>query len=203
MHVGRSPLNPPWSQAMGQSNAIDVSLNQHLQDTAHLPVLLRTHHPLYLTEFDVIFKVYVEGEEPVVEVLGCAGEGTWGYHLGDDRVVVMELDDMLQENTQQVWTDIPTIFLYWFARRRPAFSLLPALLSTCIQAFRDWRLDDDAGLISSLKARWLALLEGMRGKGLDLRITSRLRLGELVIKREGAVVENSWVWSQEEAVLHP
>lgn len=54
-------------------------------------------------------------------------------------------------------------------------------------------MDDDARLIPSLKARRLTLLEWMAGKGLQIRITSRLRLGELVIKREGAVVENSWI----------
>lgn len=87
---------------MGQSNAIDVSLDQHPQDAAHLPVFLRNHHPLHLSESDVIFEVYVEGEEPVMKVFGGAGEGTCGYHFGDDRVVVTELDDMLQEDSQQV-----------------------------------------------------------------------------------------------------
>lgn len=102
MHVRRSPLNPPRSQAMGQPNAIDVSLDQHLQNSTHLPILPRAHHSLHLSEPDVIFEVDVEGKEPAVEVLGGAGEGACSDHLGYDRVVVTELDDMLQEDSQQV-----------------------------------------------------------------------------------------------------
>lgn len=193
MHAGGCPLDTSRSEAVRESNPADVSLDQHPQDAAHLFIFFSVHHPPDLAEPDVVLEVYVEREEPFVEVLARAGKGTCGYHLGDDRIVVAHLDDVLQENSEQVGPDVPTIFLDWLAWRRLALAFLPPLLPALGRVSLDGRLDDDAGLVSRLKAGRLALLQGMAGKGVEMRITPRFRLGELVIKREGAVVENSWV----------
>lgn len=68
MHVGGCSFNASRSEAMGKSNPMYVSLDQHFQDASHLFIFFSVHHFLDLSESDVVFEVYVEGEKPFVEI---------------------------------------------------------------------------------------------------------------------------------------
>lgn len=68
MHIYGGSFNASGSEAMSESNPVNVSLDQHPQDTAHLTVLFNVHHPLDLSESDVVFEVDVEGQKPLMEV---------------------------------------------------------------------------------------------------------------------------------------